>query len=788
MAVTQKQIADRLGISQRSVSGALSNNNRIGPELKARVLNMAREMGYRAHSAARATKTGNNLSLGLIFHSQQHFFSRDLLKMVAEETEQSGMNLLVAMVPGEQLHSLKTPLEAKMFTEHCVDGFLVNTARQMPAALLASIREQNIPAVWIETVAEYDCVYADEYGGGRRAVEILHELGHRRIDFATFMSPAIIYESAEFLGTHVDIDREAGYRQAMLELGLQPKIRAGNYSSKFFQPELDQGQRLRWATELLHDAAERPTALVCRGSMEAAPLFAAALKLDLEVPGDLSIVCLADEVPNLVGRPISTLITPFAAVGREAVRMLTERIKHPDHPLPSIGIPYETISGDTIAPPRADQQPASGTGWTSPRCSRYSVSLESVAIPVYETPEAAIVRPLLTGPGQLMVGAGTKVGKAVVRPLARGIQPKIDPAGVALTIPGPGWYALEINDDLKYPLLILADRPVAPPTGEGVVSLGPGCHQAADLDLRDGQTLYLDHQAWIRGGLRLKGLNNVRILGTGVIDGIFPDQNSESRLVIEDCQNIEVVGPTLIGHEKWSCIVRRSEDVKLERLKVVGSGKCSDGIDIDGSSRVRVENCFVKSDDDCLCIKATPKAEGRSVEDVEFADCILWKGPSGNGIEMGYESQCESFREIAFRRITLLHAMDKPDGAWADRQAALSIHITHDAAVRNVLYEDIVVEDCRTPKAIQFTTFHYYREHGWFSPADRLARGSIGEVRLRNVQFLAVRHPRIHIEGFNSPADIASVSFRNVTFEGVQAQDFPGLVFEKANAANFSWE
>ncbi len=350
MAVTQKEIARILGVSQRTVSAALTGNNRVGKELKGKIQTVARAMGYRAHSAARAIKTGRHLTLGLVFHSDQYFFSRDLIKAIADTTEKAGMNLLLAMVPKEQLNDLKTPLETKIFTEHCVDGFLVNTALQMPGSLLHAIHAQGIPAVWIDTAGEYDCVYSDEHGCARKAVEVLYEHGHRRIYFATYLQTAAKYASPEQLGTHVDIDREMGYRDAMGDLGLQSRVCAGGLTSMEGLPAFDTGKRLEWALGLLREE-ELPTAFVCRSENEAATILLAARQLGLTVPGDLSLICMAPEIVNSCGLPITTVTTNFTEMGREAVRCLIQRIEEPDTPLPSLVVGCGKIAGLTVEPP-----------------------------------------------------------------------------------------------------------------------------------------------------------------------------------------------------------------------------------------------------------------------------------------------------------------------------------------------------------------------------------------------------------------------------------------------------
>src|SRR4051812_31906827 len=55
---TQIDIAHKAGVSQVTVSHVLSGRGRVGEEVRQRVLDIARRLGYRPNAAARAISTG----------------------------------------------------------------------------------------------------------------------------------------------------------------------------------------------------------------------------------------------------------------------------------------------------------------------------------------------------------------------------------------------------------------------------------------------------------------------------------------------------------------------------------------------------------------------------------------------------------------------------------------------------------------------------------------------------------------------------------------------------------
>ena len=65
-----------------------------------------------------------------------------------------------------------------------------------------------------------------------------------------------------------------------------------------------------------------------------------------------------------------------------------------------------------------------------------------------------------------------------------------------------------------------------------------------------------------------------------------------------------------------------------------------DGIDITSSQDVEVKNCFIRSTDDSICIKAhgliADTSTVRDVTKVYVHNNVLWNAEPGNAIELGY--------------------------------------------------------------------------------------------------------------------------------------------------------
>ncbi|MCW2514452.1 MAG: transcriptional regulator, partial [Mycobacterium sp.] len=64
MAVRMQDVAREVGVTAATVSLALSGSPRISPATRAKVEQVAREMGYRPHVGARALRTDSTRTIG----------------------------------------------------------------------------------------------------------------------------------------------------------------------------------------------------------------------------------------------------------------------------------------------------------------------------------------------------------------------------------------------------------------------------------------------------------------------------------------------------------------------------------------------------------------------------------------------------------------------------------------------------------------------------------------------------------------------------------------------------
>jgi LacI family transcriptional regulator len=336
---TLAAIAQEVGVAVSTVSYVLNGKHRQARISAARVeqiLAVARQHEYRPNAAAVAMRRGRFDAIGLAVSdvTGRHSLPGDLIDAILTASQAHGLHVVLGRCSDEQFGAGGDL--PRLLREWSVDGLLINHLRDFTPELIERVRGERIPSIWINIRLDADCVHPDDLAGAAAAVDHLAGLGHRRIAYAT-LNASRHYSHA---------DRRDGYGQAMARRGLapQPFIAA---------TDVPQAQRLEaYAAWLARP--DRPTAVVTYADDDALPLLAAAFRLGLRVPQDLSVVAIHDQPLDALGLAVTTWRIPGKSLGERAVAMLREKLAEPGLRLPPCALPFTRVDGATVAPPGAD--------------------------------------------------------------------------------------------------------------------------------------------------------------------------------------------------------------------------------------------------------------------------------------------------------------------------------------------------------------------------------------------------------------------------------------------------
>ena len=354
----------------------------------------------------------------------------------------------------------------------------------------------------------------------------------------------------------------------------------------------------------------------------------------------------------------------------------------------------------------------------------------------------------------------------------------------------PGAMNLWVEIEGLEPLYLFANSAVqdAPKaTAPGVRYFRSGqVYEVGELRLHDDETVFIEGGAVIRGCIRATGARNVRIAGPGVLDGSYYRRGVDARrsIVLEGCRDSRIEDLTLIEPTSWMIMLGGCEGVTVHNVRELGTVGGTDGIDIVGSRRIRVENCFCRNGDDCIAIKSLDmRKHGRDasidysgdVEDIEVSGCAFMAYIGGQAMEIGHELRTAYLRHISFRDCDVL--------AVHGHGGVFGIHNADRATVSDVLYENIRVEH-HYEKLVDFRII----KSRWSKDEER---GQIRAVTLRNIDVaLSVFNPGYScslIGGFDGKHTIEHVRFENFRVGGklVTSPDAMDLYCKQTNDIAF---
>lgn len=418
---------------------------------------------------------------------------------------------------------------------------------------------------------------------------------------------------------------------------------------------------------------------------------------------------------------------------------------------------------------------------SQPRSACYKVSISGEELDVLRTGVADFVAFECDGPVDLTIRLSGPVEGAVIRPMSRGLSTEVCGETIRLSLPGPQNLCLDVKD--RPPLFIYANSPETDRPERPAYSFAAGkVHDVGELELKSGQTMYIEAGAVVRGCVRAWEARDVRVCGRGVLDGSFYSRSrgeTVRSIVFEQCENAVVSDIVMIEPSSWMIVLGGCRGARVQNVKQIGEVVGSDGIDVCGSRDILIEGCCLCNNDDNIAIKAVKHKSARlswdhDVKGVTVKDCVLWNGPAGNAMEIGYELRTERVSDILFQNIDVL--------CVHGHGAVFSIHNGDRATVQNVRWENIRIEH------------HYDKLLDFRVVSSRYSidpvRGRIRNVVLKNILVHRkppnLGHTVSVISGTNANEPVETVVIEDLFFDGQKVTNADELDLYTRNAVDVS--
>ena len=313
LRTTVREVAQRAGVSVATVSRAMNTSVPVSPELRERVMEAARELGYKPNSTAQSLRRGKSKTVALLVGDieQSHFSA--LTKNIQLELVARGLDLMLHNLSHRE-ELLTHFLEEAPRMPLC--GVVLASSDRIDAGVGSQLR--SIGSAGIRVVAagqdltkfDVPSVIHNEHAAARYSVEHLIRAGARRIAYV-----------GRIEGSAIGTERLAGYSDALSAADL-PRDDALIWDESFRYPAGQRAVSRALAAKIQFDAIQAGSDELAIGAM------AALQDHGLRVPQDVKVIGFGNvEVSGFVRPALTTLSSHPIDMARHVCDLLGDAIK-----------------------------------------------------------------------------------------------------------------------------------------------------------------------------------------------------------------------------------------------------------------------------------------------------------------------------------------------------------------------------------------------------------------------------------------------------------------------------
>jgi DNA-binding LacI/PurR family transcriptional regulator len=309
---TITDIARHLGISAMTVSRALTGKPEVSVEMRAKVTECARTLGYQPNRWARSLVTQRSYMVGVVIPEIAHLFFADVISGIEEVLDKANYDILLCHSRGDPVRE-RTEIQT-LIGSH-IDGLIVASVQPTKSPeLFLELQKQRVPFVLFDRFFpgyEFSSVRLDDLAAGRIAAQFLLGLGHTRV--------------AHIAGPDVSPGklRRQGFLNAMR------KAHAPVSADWIIQAPFDMEGGRRATKEILARGLS-PTAIFAANDPLAIGAIYACRDAGLEIPRDISVMGVGNiEGPYHPNPFLTTIDWPRQELGRKAASFLLDALRSP---------------------------------------------------------------------------------------------------------------------------------------------------------------------------------------------------------------------------------------------------------------------------------------------------------------------------------------------------------------------------------------------------------------------------------------------------------------------------
>lgn len=319
--MTIKDIAKACGVSVSTVSRVLNNRPDVRAEVRRQVLSVVERQGYIPNNSARDLVRSQSDAVGVVVRGRGNLFFSDMLKTVSREIDRAGYTMVLRQIGSDD--------------DEVKEGAILEREKKLRGLVFLGGRFDYTPAelalVGVPYVccsytncfgslseSDYASVSIDDLRTAHQAVEVLLNLGHRRI---AALVPSVDDRSISQL-------RYKGYLTALADNGVAFDRDLVMETGGCFE----MAEAYRGMSALLERGVEFTAVFTLSDTMAMAAVKALS-DHGRRVPEDCSVIAIDGLNMSEYAIPtLTTMVQPAEEMGRESVRILMDMIREGARP------------------------------------------------------------------------------------------------------------------------------------------------------------------------------------------------------------------------------------------------------------------------------------------------------------------------------------------------------------------------------------------------------------------------------------------------------------------------
>jgi LacI family transcriptional regulator len=333
-AVTMQDVADRAGVSPKTVSRVVNNEPRVSESTRKKIQKVIDELSFQPNKSAQSLAADRSLLIGLLYDNPSSTYVVDLQAGVLGVCHKFGYGLVIHPCENDSPELIQRLRE--LLDSSRMDGLILTPPMTENQELLDFLVSSGTPYVLISPLDNSQSelsVSVDDSVITQQAIQSLIDFGHQRIGFITGVRKRSGSEM-----------RLLGYQQALEKNNIsydESLVVEGNFTF---------GSGVVAAQELLRHE-NPPTAIFASNDYMAAGVMKAALQLRISIPHELSL-CGFDDTPvaGYMSPGLTTIRHPLERLASHAGELLIRQLKKHTQPFEAETLKSELILRGSTGP------------------------------------------------------------------------------------------------------------------------------------------------------------------------------------------------------------------------------------------------------------------------------------------------------------------------------------------------------------------------------------------------------------------------------------------------------